>query len=429
MQKALIAALSGTFIAASLSAQVVVDPCGPAVIGTPATTTDLNNLAFNVTEVGQLFLIPNPAGPGYLGHATVKKLSRTDWDAMSFTWAGPGNPPVITTDCDALNGTGDEFQCSLSRDGLVTVLDTGIGNINSTIGNHPIIAVRATPSGPFTVIGDIGGGFPPAPGYYDPQLARFDLDQNGSIDDVIYYAAPSGGIGAGIINRTTGVVTNVVTAVAPLTGQAGFQFCHSPTPQYDANNVSHALVFSAYNTSSSSDGYYYPGTNSDAYPTASSFGLVGYCFYNDGTNWDANPALLQGTAYYARAAASYGDPLKVEMNTLSGISVRAATGGSGTLNGMFPLSMSSSILVGAINIGFSTLPTPIPISVLGLNGAGSICVPPTVSVNAVAANAEYSIPLTIPAGLSPGALFAQGVAVDVITGNAYCSNVAYIEWR
>ncbi|MGE0144611.1 MAG: hypothetical protein AB7T19_15110 [Planctomycetota bacterium] len=434
MNKALMTALAG-IVAGSLSAQVIVDPCGPGVFGTPGPNADLGNLnwdtttnglGFNITEVAQVFLVANPAG-GYWGSATVKKSTGTDFDAITFSWAGPGNQPVANADANSLNGTADEFQMSLSTDGLITVLDAGAGNPNTGGANRPFLASRATPSGPFTFVATISGAFPSAAGYYDPQLGRYDLDQNGTVDDVLYWAAPSGGIDCGILNRATGAISATRTAI-PALSVAGFQFCHSPTPQYDATGVSHALIFSVFASATGSDSYYYPGRNSADYPGATLAGLQPYAMFDDGTNWDANPALVRGSAYYARATGGYTDPLLVEFFSMSGMSVSASAGGTGTIYGALPLGQSTSILTGAINIG-APVPSPLPVSAFGLNGFGNLCIAPFASVGTGSTTGDFAVNLTFPAGFPAGALPMQGVMLNVLTQEVYLSNVAYLELR
>lgn len=426
MHKILFSALACAAVAATSTAQLVIDPCGPAVFGTPLGNADLGNLNLNVTEVGQVCLIPNPAGPGYLGHATVKKIGATDWDAMSFTWAGPGSAPTVTTDCDGLNGTADEYQVSLSWDGLATVLDCGTGNPNSGGANRPILATRATPSGPFTVVGLLGGSFPATAGYYDPQLGHFDIDRDGTLDDVVYWAAASGGISAGKLNRATGAVTNVITAIAPQTQVPGFQFCHSPTPQNDSIGITRGLYFSVYALNTGSDAHYFPGEAMAHYLTAPT---AAYALFDDGTSWDANPGILKGNAYYARAVAGYGDPLLIENFTLSNCSIAAATGGSVAHFGFFPLSLSGATMFCAVNYGFAMLPTPLPPSFAGLVGWGNLCVAPSFSLGVTPANSEFGLGYSLPAGLPTGTLLAEAVALNIATSEVFISNVAILELR
>lgn len=426
MQKLLSFALSCAALGATAGAQIVIDPCGPGVFGTPVTNPDLGNLNLGVTEVGQIWVIPNPSGPGYLGHATVEKIGQTNYDAMSFTWAGPGNVPVVTTDCDSLNGSGDEFQCSLSIDGLLTVLDCGAGNPNTGGANRPLLASRAIPSGSFTVVGPLTTGFPSAAGYYDPQLGRFDIDRDGTIDDVVYWAAAAGGIDVGKLNRTTGAVTNVITAIPPQTQVTGFQFCHSPAPVYDSLGITRALIFSVYALNTGSDGWFFPGEAKAHYLPANN---AAYAFYDDGVNWDANPAILKGTAMYARAAGGYGDPLVIEHASLGHSSVPAATGGTATHFGFLPLSVSGATVISAVNFGFTQLPTPIPPGFFNLAGWGNVCVVPDMSLGVGVVGSEFGLSFPVPGGLSPGAIFAQAVHLNITSTEVYLSNVALLVLR
>lgn len=436
MQKALFALLAGAMAGLPLAAQTPVDPFGPAVffvdpntgqVGTTAQQwPELGNLNFNTTDVAQLCLIPNPgSGPAYLGMATVTKTNATDYDFMSFTWNGPGSLPTITTDADNLNGPADEFQGSISWDGLSFCGDTGAGH---PVGNGAAIVASRSALG--TQFGNMAPIMGVPGGYIDPQLGRI----NGQ--DVIFYVAANNGIEVGDIDldpnsSNYGWVTNVRQAVAPQGSIPGFQFCHSPTPTYDSTGDAVGLIFSVYALNSGSDGFYSSATDETLFPAAIAVNGMGpYQFYDDGGDWNANPASLKGSHFYADASGGYGDPLRIESMICSSSSI-PSSGGTVKNVVMLPLSMANDNVVVAVNYGLVPLPNPIDLNTLGIPSYGLLCIAPVFSMAGLQvtnSEATASFPLT---GLLPAnaVLYVEAVALNLTTGTAFQSNVAFLEIR
>ncbi|MBI5849963.1 MAG: hypothetical protein HZB39_02825 [Planctomycetes bacterium] len=412
------------------SAQVVVDPCGPGVLGTPSTSPELGSAGLGVAEVAQLALVPNPSGSGWLGSATVKRIGNVDFDVLAFSWSGPGTAPVADATLDALNGPGDEGSCSLSHDGRALVMDCGAGNPASAIGNHPILATRATSSGPFTVVGDLGGMFPAFPGYYDPRLGRADLDDDGTLDDVVFFTTPTGGIDAGKLDRVSGAVTSRTIAIPPLSHLPGFVSCHSPAPACDRNGVTRGLWFAVHSASSGSDAYWYPGIATALHPQATALGRRGHAVFDDGAAWDANPAVLRGTVYFARAAgAAFGDPLRIDAFTLSSAAVVASAGGPATHVGLLPSPRWTAPFAAAINLGYAQFATPITPASFGFLGVGHVCVVPMMAIGVSAANGEITLSYPVAAGLPRGVVLLQALALETNRNELWASNVAWLELR
>ncbi|MBK8979821.1 MAG: hypothetical protein IPM29_28315 [Planctomycetes bacterium] len=424
MHKALSLLIAGAF-GATLPAQIT-DPCGPAVVGAPAAFTDFTAANFGATEVGQVNLVATGGG-NFAGTATIKKTGATDWDIITFTWAGPGNAPVTNTDADALNGTTDEFQGSLNLTRTAIVMDTG--STNPWGAGAAIIATRAGTSGPFSNAIPMAGV---PTGYIDPHLGTIGGR------DVIFWADVGTGIKVGDIDTNPssgsyGVVTNVRDAVLPRTQQSGFNFLHSPSTQRDSTNESVAIYCSSYAASTGSDSVYQSTPDVTLFPSASlTFRLQSYVVYDDGTNWDANPAVIRGSAIYAKATSVYTDPLRINTVTLSSASLPAFTAGTARHVMMFPYQSTSggNTVLTALNLGISVLPNPIDPNSIGFVGFGFLCVAPVVGLTTgPATNDELVVNIPVPAGIQQGVLLAQGIGVNITNGQVFLSNVAVLELR
>ena len=438
MQKSLFTlfTVAGALVVAPLSAQTPLEDTGPAVWHIDAngnkTTVlsdfqELNNGALGMTNVKQLFIIPDPQTAGrYLGVATVVKPGATDDDFLSFHWI-PGSNPVVTTDADTLNGPGGEFQASLSWDGLTFVGDTGAGH---PVGNNnAIIASRSALGQQFGNIQPIVG----VPGaYIDPQLVRINGQSK------IYWADPSGAIFLADIDTnpasaTYGSVANAHAAVPSQTGIPGFLNNHSPTPCYDVNGNAIGLAFSIYVSGSGSDTYYVPVADMSNFPGATSrvsTPLHPYPTSVDGTNWNNNPAAIKGTFVYAHSPG-YTEVRRIEAVTLSSDRFSSTSGGTATTTLQTPLSIGSDPCIAALNFGFSLLPTALdPNLIAGLQGFGKLTVAPIASVTlGPVMNQESALPLPVGPGLVPSGatVLIEAVVYNARTNEVYLSNVSYIE--
>ena len=435
MQKALFTLLASAAVGAPLFAQATLDPCGPAVwhidpvtgakTNVPGDYPELNNLAFNVTGVAQLCLIPNPGtGPQYIGSATVQKIGATDFDVITFDYT-PGSNPVVTTYADTLNGTGDEFQASTSFNGLALCCDTGAGN---PIGNGTaIVATRTalgTAFGNAVVISGVPGG------YIDPCLGRI-ANRN-----VLFYADSTGPIFVGDIdlNPTSpnyGVVTSIRTAVPSQVAVPGFRFNHSPSSAYDNNGDTVGLQHSVYSSPGGSDCWYQSAPDLSQFNTAPSIhGMKSYPLFEDGTAWNNNPAVLKGTSIYAHSG-TYTDVRRIEAVTLSSCYL-SAIGGSVRNTLQTPMSTWNDTVISAVNYGFVLLPTPIDPNIIpGLSGYGRMCLATAVAISTgpmVGGEAVSSFPFvgSVPVG---AVMLAEGVLLNLTTLEVYLSNVGYVEFR
>lgn len=426
MQKALFSLIAASVVGVSAAnAQIPIDPCGPTVTVPAAGNTELGNLALNVTEVGQLHVIPHPTGPAmYLGSATVKRTGATDWDPMAFEWT-PGSNAVPLTDLDLASGPGDEFAIGMSRDGLHCVMDTGAGH---PVGNgNPMVISRASTAVAFdnNVSAAPLTGVPG--GYIDTSLGII----NGV--DVLFYVPAAGGLEVGDIDldpnsATYGSVTNIRTAVNAQTTLPGYQFEHSPECQFSAAGESVALFFSVYTSSSGSDPCFQSTCEVSNFVAASTNSqLVSYPFDDDGTDWNANPLVIDGTAIYADAAGSYGDPREYQVCTLSSSQVSGSAGGTVNLVGKIPAG-AAGVFIAAINLGAFQLPSPIDLSTIpGINGAGNVCVASFASASSAVSGSEFGLSLNVPAGSTPGVLLCEGAVAEINNNTVWATNISVIE--
>lgn len=426
MQKALFSLIAASVVGVSAAnAQITIDPCGPTLTIPGAANIEVNNLTLGVAAVGQLHLIPDPTGTAtYMGSATVQRTGATDWDPMLFFWT-PGTPATPSTDLDLASGPGDEFAVGMSRDGLHCVMDTGAGHV---VGNgNPMVISRANTATAFdnntsaTPIVGVPGG------YIDTSLGVI----NGQ--DVLFFVPAAGGLDVGDIDldpnsANYGNVTNVRNAVPAQTQLPGYQFEHSPECQYSTAGESVAIFFSIYTSSSGSDPHFQSTCDSSIYSAALANGqLAAYAVDDDGTDWNANPAVIDGTAIYADAAGGYGDPREYQTCTLSSARVSGSAGGTIRLVGKIPAG-ANGVFIAAINLGAFLLPFPIDLSTLpGINGAGNVCVASFASAGTAVTGSEFGLTLNVPAGSTPGVLLCEGAVAEINSNTVWATNVSVIE--
>lgn len=420
MRRALLA-VSALIVPSVLSAQL--DPCGPAIIGAPSSNTDLN--AANLGgPVKQIFVVRHPgANPPatYLGCATIRPAAQTNDDVIMFTWNGIGTvPTVLNPNPAAIFNTGaDDFQLSITPDGLTAVADTG------TNAGEPKIATRTSLAQPFGNLASLVDTRVSAPftGYIDPQLAIVD----GNV--VLYWAEAVRKrirIGNPDINpssATYGQVANIHSAVEPIT-RTGFNNWHSPTPVVDAGGLCRALVLSAAMAGSGSDAYYQSGADARDFPVSA---IRPQMLNDDGTDWLANPANVAGTALFADAVgANYGDPRRIDYFAVNSVSITTAGGPVVLVTNTPAGSPVGSVFV---NIGLP-LPTPIDPNTLGFPAYGNLCVSALVAIPAVVTNNSATVQFNAPAGVAAGTVLSvESLALDTSTGRLWLSNMAVLEVR
>ena len=427
MQKALLTALAGTLAGGSLLAQI--DPLAMPITNPVVALPELGAVHVGGTGIGQIHFVPDGAG-AYIGTVTADTAAN-GWECWTITWAGPGNNIVKTTHADHLNGPGDEFQMGMSRDGLVVVLDAGAGNVNSGGVNTAIYATRTaigTAFGPGAVITGVPAG------YIDPVLASCDIDGDGTDEEVLYWAAPSGDINVGLFDRTSGAVTGQVVGFPFDTSNATAQFNHSPFIVYDSTGSGFAGGFSLYDSASGSDHFGFPGTAVGLFPNSSIPGSGGpgmaRKIYENGTVWDANPTAVMGTIFGATAPGGYTDPQRIDTMFSCGASYSAATGGTASFRSVLSMDRAGAVGTAAVNIGFDT-GSPFPTSALYTPGLGNVTVAPLLSFGGALSLGEVNITITLPpAPVLLGFAFAcQTVCLDVFSSELTAGGQVAMEWR
>jgi hypothetical protein len=425
----LLAVAAGVCLPLTAQSNPNTDPLSPGVLSPIGNVPELGGPNLG-SEVGSLKLVRNPAG-GYLGSATVKRPGRTDWDPITFTWAGPGQNPVLDgTDgsqfTGALIGPGDEFASNISDDGLVMVSDTGPGH--PVGGGNAVVATRANTTSPFGNVRAIQGV---GASYIDTQIGKI-MGQT-----TLWWIDGPGNIHASNLDvnpasANYGVASNDRIAVAfDNVTFPGLNFWHSPSP-VPAEGDADALIMSAF-ISPGSDGYHQSTPDQSQFISGAVAAVKPRQLADSGSSWDANPASVQGSAIYAQAAgAAYGAPLRIDYLGLNSATVPA---GGGTLhcNSRLPLSMPNTSL-GFLNIGLP-LGAPVPQSTLqtlfgglGLTFAGGLSVNAIVAVPAPFTNGTLSVPLAIPGSVASGAILnAEVIAFDASTGRVMISNRSTIQ--
>lgn len=273
---------------------------------------------------------------------------------------GPGADWVPDTTVAALNTQGtstDEFQGSLSSDGLVFVWDNYTGatypnvpvNATSFIAKRPSTAADFTTSQVFALGGVPGGGCDP---HIGEELA------NGNV--IVYHLDANGDISKGEVDPTTGtmVSSSLVAAkrptVPPVNATVGFN--HSPFVQRDSTGAARGLVYSEYvqTAGNPSNGMYVSAVDGTASPV-----VIADAVTDPNTPWYANPAVLGGSVFWATATSTYLDPTRGEYLMLPKANLSS---GSGRIAAYAPVEPSNParVFISAIGIGTPAPPYAIP---------------------------------------------------------------------
>lgn len=311
---------------------------GPGIVQPPATAAHLGAAALGngVTEVGQLALT-RIRGDSYYLTATVRRTGGAGgWDAMSGTWDEATRTFVRNNDVDHLNGSGDEFSCTVSPDLLTVALDTPTG---------VKIASRATPTGAFGAAVAVVNA--PA-GYLDPVLCQ--------VQGLLSLAFIQGN-DLMVGNLSGGELSHVRVLIA-----SSGQPLHSPSIVSDVGHEARSVAFSQNEGGGRSTAWINTSLRAPADGTLS-FEIM------DRPSWLANPATVAGTLRYAEAINGYGDP--VEIGVLMAHSTCITTSGgpeSLTVTAFAPVQTSPTALplAGAFLLGNLGLA---PIRIPGILGS------------------------------------------------------------
>lgn len=344
--------ISAMALSATLAAQYAGEP--PALVtNPPVNTPTFGAAAFGtpVQQVAQLNLMPNRDAQGNVipneWYLTATTFNGTP--AFYQMWSGtyvPGRTPneiVANTDVQALNiTTTDMFAINVSHDLLVCVFDAGASA-------QPIVATRATPTGPFT--NPVAIGAPVPAGYRDSQL--FDKIAPNQYE---YGYVVGRQLFKVVIDVTTGatVGTPITVVDANFANPAQDVHSHWAMRQWTGSPLDwgtcRALIHAK--NDSSADSYFRSSLIDNAVVPLPFFRIY------DDANWKANPSSIGGSTYWANAISTYVDPLQEDIVAMSSATV-PATGGIVTLVGFAP--RKSTPQIGIVMVGaLATAGLPLP---------------------------------------------------------------------
>jgi len=254
------------------------------------------------------------------------------------------SPPVWTPNQDvaAFNLTGttvDEYQLSISQDGLTAVWDRYQATTypNNATGNS-FCCRRASTAVPFAgasicAISGVGAGG------VDPHIGE-ELTNGHVILYHIDFLSTTPNIVKGDLNPLTGAL-GPTTVVAAWTAAGGFN--HSPFVMRDSTGKARALCYSEYpGLPQHSNVYFSEGVDNDGTPEVIIDGLV------PAPEWYNNPGLVGGTWHYCTSGRT--EPQLQEVSMLANCDL---TSGSGRIVAWAPVRPlpGSGVYISIVGIG------------------------------------------------------------------------------
>jgi hypothetical protein len=357
-------------------------------------------------------------GATYRCTFTAEIVGQNDSKMVSGLLVLAGPPLWLpNNDVESLNTVAtatDEFQCSISPDGLTCVWDNYAGTTYPNSGlSTSFICNRNSTSNAFNVndaramVGVPGGGC-------DPHIGG--RKSNG---DVIVYYLTGPNISHGDFNPLTGTQSNTAVAVvgggnAPGQTPGTVIFCHSPTVQLDSSGNARGLVWSEY-IGSGSDGLY-----TEAIDTTGTPRCLAQRDFAGSAHWFANPAAVGGSLIWATATGGYGDPSQFNGNMVCNTNLR---NGGGKIPIYAPMAPGAPFPVywSVVAVGSAAPPYQIPPVI------GDILLFPTVGVLELRLHipddgyAEYSFG---PIPVLNASFDMQIVTIDTSSNLIYAGNVA-----
>ncbi len=422
MSKLAISTLSIGVLAAAASAQAVITPAAinnNPNLGIAVINRDANNTTITAIEQYEL----RPQGGGMYRCVVTAILGGADSSLVSGTLNWNTNPPVWTPNADlaALNVAGtstDEFQGSMSLDGLVVVWDNYVGTTypNVPVNATTFICKRASTSVPFATANVFGIQGMPAGGV-DPHIGG----ERPNGDVVVYHLDANGNISAVDVNPNSGAQTSTPVVVHTNRGTVGGSavgFAHSSYVQRDSTGRGRALTCSEYiqSTGAPSDGLWRNNLTNNG-PLA----VLAPAFGDPQTPWYANPTVNGGTWNWATAVAAYGDPTMVEACAICDADMSS---GSGRMVVFAPISPANParVFISVVGIGVSAPGYPVPPVV------GDLLIFPTVGVTPIQFHdsntglAEWA--WTLPGSGYGGPFVIQSITLDGMGNQILAGNTA-----
>ncbi len=409
-------------------------PCRPGLfVSPPISPRTLTWSAALGGEIGQVSI--HAGGPvGYVGAASVRLPGRVDFDPVTFTWGGPGTPPVP----DGVQGqaytgglvtAGDEFQVAMSSNGLVAVLDQyrGAG------GAQAVIATRTSVTLPFVDVQPIRAPQLSFQNYVDPSLGVV------AGRDVLFWNGPQGDILIGEIDVNPvspgyGTVSNPRTAV-PFDPQVhpGLSFWFGASPIFDSDGETRSMYCSGYFSGGRAVAHFVGAVDGGSFDRPAE--MVQPLIEDPAYPWLTNPATIEGRTLWANSAGlGFGEPLLVHALGLSSAAV-PRTGGPATLTAHIPLDVMRGPLLAFFDIG-SDLTADTPQAVLravlgplGLIPHGDRAVIPLDSIPVIPNGSEIGMTLPVPAIPFEATIHVEAVVYSAATQDLLISNKAVVEVR
>lgn len=412
MHKFVIPTLTLAALAAAVSAQGVIRATGPDNdFGTLVISRDVNNTLINYIEQIEMRHV---SGGRYQTVVTATMVGSADSKLIAGTLDRSTNPPTWTPngDLEPLMRAGtatDEFQGSMSADGLVVVWDNYAAQTypNSGGPSNTFVCRRASTAVPFNV-NDVRNILGMPSGGVDPHIAQDTGSTPGTV--MLMFLDVNGTISRCDLDPATGSTTNVTLASAN-SGRANIGFCHSPFANRDGAGRARSFLFSEYISSPfHSDGFWTEGISNDGTPEIVALG-------NPGGIWYANPTALGGTFVHAQATGGYGVPHRTDVCAVANCDL---TGGSGRITAFGPIGQPVQFL-SVVGIGITAPPYQVPPVI------GNVLIFPTIGVLDVRVHdhftglAEWIFP-SVP--VLNQTFDMQVITLDGVNAQVYAGNVA-----
>jgi hypothetical protein len=304
-----ITVLTAVSLSVQLAAQVAlpapVARFGPEVLPDPyVNTTIINNDGIGGTITALQQCEVRSIGGGLYRVAATATLAATPTEStlVTGTLVLTGAVPVWIPNQDVaafnmVGNTVDEYQLSISEDGLTAVWDRYVATSypNSGAAANSFCCRRASTAVPFD-INDIRAIAGVGAGGVDPHIGE-EL-ANGHVTLFhIDFVTTNNAIVKGDLDPVTGVLGPVSTAASYAPAAAGFN--HSPFVHRDSTGAARALNYSEYPVTPAgvSSAWFTEGVNDDGSPEMIVDGAPS-------VNWINNPGLIGGTWHYCSSGAT-----------------------------------------------------------------------------------------------------------------------------
>ena len=422
MQPLAVRSLSVLGLVSSLAAQGILSPTvnDPNFGATIITVDSANN---TIQRIEQIELRHMGSGL-YRTVVTAQVVGATDTKLVAGLLGLASSPPtwIPTNDLDLLNVQNtatDEFQGSMSADGLTVVWDNynaattypNAGPAQSFICHRANTSVQFQPNDVRAIANGTAGGM-------DPHIAQ-DVGPGLNPNILLSYLDASSNISKCIYDPLTGAQVGSATTAVVGSGLNSFQFCHSSFANRDSTGKAVSMGYSEYHatTGNPSDAMWTEDLNNTGTPSVLIQGTVGGV-----ATWYANPAIIGGTFVHACARGGYIDPTRTEANMVANADLRGAPG-TRRIVGMGPIRPTGGVVISIVGLGVPIPLGPTPPVIGNIDITPIYGILPVVFHNPFTGLAEWNF------GNVP--LLNQTWSAQIVTldGNAnliYAGNVAQV---